>query len=466
MKNDRNEIYENKGAETQARQNQTAHKSVGLRIALVVMSFVIVGLVAGLCVLGTKGETEGANDSNLKNAAFQRAYFDLVAETNDLSVKMSKLDASNDASQQTQMLYEVWKTADLAEMSLASLSSKDAGLNKLKKFMNQTSDYCHYLALELNGNKTLSAEQEGNLKKMSDILSRVNKALGEIQTQLERGELDMQTESALSKSVGQLFIDFNETSVEYPQMIYDGPFSDALDDRETKGLSGEDINEAKGREIVGKAFDNKNIAKINFDGEWKTDIDTLNYTVDFKNNETAMAQLAKKGGSLIQLDRDREIGEQSLTSDECVKIAEEYLSSLGYKGLKSVWVTNMKGSYYVNLLPEQDGAILYPDLIKVKVASDDGTILGIDAKNYAYNHTDRKIPSAKVGINTARKAVKSSLNPNEGRLALIPYRNKEVLTYEFACEGAGLYFVYVDATTGKEINILYVIDSENGTLLM
>ncbi|HKL94318.1 MAG TPA: PepSY1/2 domain-containing protein [Clostridia bacterium] len=466
MKNDRNEIYENKSPQAEAHEEKKReNKNTGLKVVITLMSFVIIGLVIGLSIVGTR-TTNNVSDTSLKNAAFQRAYFDLVAETNDISVKMSKLDASNDATQQTQMLYDVWKTADLAGMSLASLSSQDEGLSKLKKFMNQTSDYCHYLAIELNSEKTLSQEDEATLKKMSEILRKVNVALGDVHTQIESGNMDMATDGVLSGAIGQIFIDFNETAVEYPQLIYDGPFSDALADKETKGLSGADIDEATGREFVQKAVGSGNIKEIKFDGEWHTDIVTLNYTAVFENNDSAMVQVAKKGGKVLLLDRDREIGGQTLTSDECVDIAEKYMSGLGYENLKSVWVTNMKGSYYVNLCPTMNDVVIYPDMIKVKVASDNGEILGVDAKSYAYNHTNRTLPAPTVGIATARKAIKSSLNPNEGRLALIPYRNAERLTYEFACEGNGLYFVYVDAETGKEINILYVIDSENGSLLM
>ena len=62
------------------------------------------------------------------------------------------------------------------------------------------------------------------------------------------------------------------------------------------------------------------------------------------------------------------------------------------------------------------------------------------------------------------EAVLSIDKVSEGRLALIPLRgNREVLTYEFECEADGTYFVYIDALTGREANILYVIsDDETG----
>ena len=55
-----------------------------------------------------------------------------------------------------------------------------------------------------------------------------------------------------------------------------------------------------------------------------------------------------------------------------------------------------------------------------------------------------------------------------GRLALIPTEGtRETLTYEFECEKDGTYFVYIDAETSEEVNILYVVsDTERGTVLM
>ena len=47
-----------------------------------------------------------------------------------------------------------------------------------------------------------------------------------------------------------------------------------------------------------------------------------------------------------------------------------------------VWYNAQEGIGYVNLAPEIDGAIYYPDLVKVKIALDDGTLLTVYYKKY------------------------------------------------------------------------------------
>lgn len=53
------------------------------------------------------------------------------------------------------------------------------------------------------------------------------------------------------------------------------------------------------------------------------------------------------------------------------------------------------------------------------------------------------------------------------RLAVIPVDEKQVFCYEVAGSYKGLdYFVYVDAVSGKEVNILRVVDNKQGSMTM
>lgn len=41
----------------------------------------------------------------------------------------------------------------------------------------------------------------------------------------------------------------------------------------------------------------------------------------------------------------------------------------------------------INFVPEDGGALIYPDMIKVKVCETRGIVTGIDAFSYWMNHT-------------------------------------------------------------------------------
>ena len=105
-------------------------------------------------------------------------------------------------------------------------------------------------------------------------------------------------------------------------------------------------------------------------------------------------------------------------------------------------------------------------MVKVKVASDNGGILGAETANYYLNHKDRELSAPAIDKKTAAESISKKLVINNVRLALIPLDGGEVLCYEFYCDyDESLYFAYVDAATGEEVNILRVIDSGSGKLL-
>ena len=141
---------------------------------------------------------------------------------------------------------------------------------------------------------------------------------------------------------------------------------------------------------------------------------------------------------------------------------------MGYKIMKVVWSANAHGHTFVNLAPVEEGIILYPDLVKVKIDNESGQVIGFDSAHHAYNHRKRSLEKPTISEAEARERL--SLTPiAEGRLTLIPEGDgqKEALCYEYQCESEGTYFVYIDAMTGAEAEILYVIDDvDQGQSLM
>ena len=168
------------------------------------------------------------------------------------------------------------------------------------------------------------------------------------------------------------------------------------------------------------------------------------------------------------LNVSKTVEEPSLSPEECAELAEQYLESMGYQNMKSVWVSNYNSTIYVNLAPIIDGIVWYPDIIKVKISSGDGELLGFEALSYIFNHTDRTLPAVSISESVARASLSTDITVETARLALIPYKDgSEKLTYEFSGRsGDALYYVYVDVASGEEVKVLRVIDSDEGTLLL
>jgi germination protein YpeB len=112
---------------------------------------------------------------------------------------------------------------------------------------------------------------------------------------------------------------------------------------------------------------------------------------------------------------------------------------------------------------------MYPDLIRVSVALDDGDIVGFEANGYLSNHRERDLAAPAVSVDTAQKKVSGDLAVLSSQLTLIPTAGEyEVLCLEFKCAtGDGRHvIVYVNALTGEEEKILLLLEDETGTLVI
>ena len=107
------------------------------------------------------------------------------------------------------------------------------------------------------------------------------------------------------------------------------------------------------------------------------------------------------------------------------------------------------------------------EAIKVKVALDNGEILGIETTGYLNNHIEnRDISNIKITEEEAKKDLNTDLEIVSSGLAVIPTEWKsEILCYEFKGKVDDREFlVYINTENGREEDILIITNTPNGTL--
>ena len=135
-------------------------------------------------------------------------------------------------------------------------------------------------------------------------------------------------------------------------------------------------------------------------------------------------------------------------------------------------VNNVSGVYGgVEFNGEQNNeqgqqVIIYPDLIKVKVALDDGSVLGIETSGYLNSHTTRTFTNNIISKEKAKEVLNKDLQVESENLAIIPTKwNTEVFCWEFKGKvDDNEFLVYINAETGKEEDILIILNTPEGTL--
>jgi hypothetical protein len=117
---------------------------------------------------------------------------------------------------------------------------------------------------------------------------------------------------------------------------------------------------------------------------------------------------------------NRDVQAESVTQERADEIGKEFLKSRGFDDMKETYYLKQDGIVTINYAYEQDGVTVYPDLIKLKVALDNGEIMGIETTGYLNSHEKRNISDIKITIEQAKKNLNSKLDILSENLAIIP----------------------------------------------
>ena len=201
------------------------------------------------------------------------------------------------------------------------------------------------------------------------------------------------------------------------------------------------------------------------------DIPTYDFNVKLNNQDDSnelTISITKKGGHILFSNFNRDVEVENIDDETANEIGLDFLNSKGYTNMKRTYYLKEEGVMTINYAYVQNDVTMYPDLIKLKVALDNGDILGIETQGYLNSHTERNIPEVKVSKEDAKKTLNKNLEIKSEGLAIIPTEYKtEILCWEFKGTVDGTDFlVYINAETGKEEDILTIVNTPNGTLTM
>ena len=430
-------------------------------ISLGVVSLVLASVLAFTFLMPRATDT-------LLETSYQRAFYDTVMQVDNMDLNLSKALATKDTGALQKYLVDLAINSELAENDIQELPLQDESKFYTAKLINQIGDYAKYLNKKLIDGEGITSEEYQTLKRLyssnltlKNTLKDVMDNMSEDYSFMELAEAD--TDDIVLSSLGEL----QNLSVEYPELIYDGPFSDGLDKITAKGISGEEISASKAVEKFNSLFSGYGIENAENVGMLDGVIPCYNVQGEI-DGDIIFAQISKQGGHLIMFAYAGTCESVKIEQDTAVEIAEKYLSELGYESMNSVWANLAGNVYTINLAHIKDGVVVYPDLVKVRVCGETGKVIGMEASIYYQSHTERSIESAKISEKTARENVFNSIEILSVRKALVPIGEKtEKLCYEFCGEMDGdTYYVYIDAISGKQVEMFKVVRGTEGTLLM
>ena len=418
---------------------------------------------------------------NFKNNKYNMAFFEVVDYMEDVETYLAKSTITKDANASGENLIQVWRETNLASAYLSQVPISVEGLSNTQKFLNQTSEYSYYLFRKNLKGEDLTDDEINKLNELHDYSIEVKNTLNQLSEDINNerlnwDELDYNASSMFSKEVSNIskdsFKSIEENFEQYDGLIYDGAYSDHITNSNNKGLTGNDIDEDKAKTIVTDFVGSDNIKTINSEGLSENGtIECYTFTVILNNNEGNPMTIAisKKGGHIVFSDFNRNVEEETISEDKADELAKKFLNSKGFTELEKTYYTKQGGIMTINYAYEQDDVIIYPDLIKVKVALDNGDILGIETTGYLNNHEKRNINTNDViSKEKAKEKINKNLEIQSERLAIIP---TEFKTEIFCWEVKGKindrdFLIYVNVKTGDIEDVLVITDTANGILTM
>ncbi|MNJ30513.1 Sporulation protein YpeB [compost metagenome] len=359
----------------------------------------------------------------------------------------------------------MWRITSEAQNEINQLPLTMLPFNKTEEFLSRISKFSYQAGVRDLTKQPLSDGELKNLKELYKSSAQVSKQLQQVQDKVISNRLRwMDVETALANPNDQQdntiidgFKTVDKHVGEYPELDWGPSISSIYNKRSVKKLSGQPVTvhdiKSKAAQFAG-AHHTQDI-KVTENGkgtEWAS------YTAKVQGNnkdEALTLDFTRNGGHLINYWSDRHIGAKAVSHETAREKADQFLSNKGYSDLTPVTYDEYDNIGSFTYVKKDGDVLIYPEKVTLRVALDNGHVVGMQASDYVYEQQDgkdRKLKKPKLTIQQARKYLNPEYKEQYNRLALIENDlSEKVMTYEFGGSINGSkYRIYLNAENGSE----------------
>lgn len=432
------------------------------------------GILIGVLTLGVAGTAFwGYQEHREKNAIlinaennYQRAFHDLTYQIDVLHDKIGTTLAMNSRNSLSPALADVWKLTSEAHSNVGQLPLTLMPFNKTEEFLASIGDFSYRTAVRDLDKEPLSDKEYQSLKKLYAQAGDIQQDLRQVQHMVLKNNLRwMDVEMALatdSQPADNTIIDGFKTVEKTVEGYGETDFGPAFvnmkkEDENFKYIEGKEITKKEAENIAKKyaALGNNVNVQVTENGNGSK-YGFFSVTVqDKKSKNEASMDITKKGGYPIWFILARDVKKQVISLNDASKKAIQFLKDNGFESLDLFESAQYDNVGVFTFVTNENDIRIYPDSIKVKIALDNGKLLGFSAEDYLRAHHVREIPKPIITKEDAR----SKINPQvkvmeEGMAIIINDLNQEVLCYEFlGTLGDDTYRIFINADNGNEERI-------------
>jgi spore germination protein len=429
------------------------------------------GILIGVLAVGVAGTAYwGYQEHQEKNAIllnaennYQRAFHDLSYQVDLLHDKIGTTLAMNSRHSLSPSLVDVWRITSEAHNDVGQLPLTLLPFNKTEEFLAKIGDFSYRTAVRDLDKEPLSKEEYNNLKVLYKQSGDIQKDLREVQHMVLKNNLRwMDVELALAsgkETTDNTIIDgfktVEKTVTGYEETDMGPTFTNMQKkDENYKKIKGRTISKREAIQVAKKyiKIDGNSQVKVTENGKGS---DYGFYSISIKDNKTGeegSMDITKKAGHPIWFINQRDVKKQVISLNDADNKAAAFLKETGFKDLEIFESTQYDNIGVFNFVTKTNGIRVYPEAVKVKVALDNGDIIGVSAEEYLKSFQTRKIEKPAITTEQARAKVNPNFKVMEDRQAIIVNDlNKEVLCYEFlGTIDDDTYRIFINAKSGVE----------------
>lgn len=405
--------------------------------------------------------------------AYQRAFHELVWHIETVENELAKLNAAGTAEQEMEKLATVWRQLYAAQEKVGQLPIGLISLENTKTYLTSTGE--HVFALVRQG-VGLGATDRAQITNMQQGAAKLAAELGSLQQTVLTKNLRWTEVEAVLSPVGRRNIGsqdnsvvnslslVNENVLEYPEVQFDQRIGVAIPKPRLEGAKISQAD-AEAHALWFLSPTDKTAHQV-IECELTTGaIPTYDFILTNKEKKQRInIEITETLGRVLwMLNSAQPSDAGALPIEALQKQATDFLRLRGFKDMRLVGQHVYQGSVLFAYVYEQDGVLIYPDLLRVRLARDNGKVIGFEGNGYTAWHKERQIPKPVVTMENALEALAPNLElMGEPNLAVIfNAQALETLAYEFPVKrGNDHFLVYIDTQTGCELQIVRLETSE------
>ena len=198
----------------------------------------LIVLLSLTSVLGISGAvyqyTSATKYKSAINHSYSRSLTELADSVSEIEFSLEKGLLISSPAQMVRLSNEINRHSNTAIANLGQLPLTGTELDNTEKFLSQVGAFSNALAMKVSRGENLTEEDYTSLKSLADYSAKLSKNFKEMESSLLDGKLTVEqlkytAKNKSNKFLGDIISATEEEFVNYPSLIYDGPFSSHID---------------------------------------------------------------------------------------------------------------------------------------------------------------------------------------------------------------------------------------------